>query len=119
MRWKSLPLLTITALAALSLQAKAGGVPLGTAGNFAVLAGSTVTNTGATVINGGNVGVSPGTAITGFPPGSIVAPFTTHAADAAAAQAQVDLTTAYNTAAGLPPTQNLTGMNLGGLTLTP
>jgi type VI secretion system secreted protein VgrG len=101
------------------LQAKAGGLTLGTAGNFAVLAGTTVTNTGPSVINGGDVGVSPGTAITGFPPGTITSPYTMHAGDAVAAQAQNDLTTAYNTAAGLAPTQNLTGTDLGGLTLTP
>ena len=94
-------------------------INLGTAGNFAVLAGSTVTNTGSTVIDGGDVGVSPGTAITGFPPGTITPPFTTHAGDAVALQAQTDLTTAYNAAAGLAPTQDLTGTDLGGLTLTP
>jgi len=94
-------------------------VVLGTAADFAVLAGSGITNTGPTVINGGHVGVSPGTAITGFPPGIVMAPHTIHAADAVALQAQSDLTTAYNTAAGLPPTQNLTGTDLGGLTLTP
>jgi hypothetical protein len=118
MRSKTLILLAITALAGFPLQAKAE-VVLGTAGNFAVLGGSTVTNTGLSVIVGGNVGVSPGSAITGFPPGIVVPPFTTHAADAVALQAQNDLTTAYNTAAGLTPTQNLTGTNLGGLTLTP
>jgi hypothetical protein len=99
--------------------ARADSVPLGTAGSFAVLAGTTVTNTGPTVITGGDVGVSPGTAITGFPPGIVVPPFSIHSADAAALQAQNDLTTAYNAAAGLAPTQNLTGQDLGGLTLTP
>jgi hypothetical protein len=94
-------------------------VSLGTAGNFSVLAGSTVTNTGPSVIDGGSVGVSPGSAITGFPPGSVKPPFTTHAADAVALQAQNDLTTAYNAAAGLVHTQDLTGQNLGGLTLVP
>src|SRR5438046_2224426 len=92
-----------------------GQVPLGTAQNFAVLAGSTVTNTGTTVVNG-NVGVSPGSSVTGFPPG-VVTGGSIHAADATAAQAQSDLTTAYNTAAGMPCTTDLTGQNLGGLTL--
>lgn len=92
-------------------------IPLGTAQNFAVLAGSTITNTGATVIQG-NIGVSPGSSVTGFPPG-IVTGGSIHAADAAAAQAESDLTTAYNTAAGMPCTTDLTGQNLGGLTLTP
>ncbi|MGA3309942.1 MAG: ice-binding family protein [Xanthobacteraceae bacterium] len=91
---------------------------LGTAANFAVLGGSTVTNTGPSVLIG-DLGVSPGSAITGFPPGIVTPPSTTHAADAVAVQAQVGLTTAYNALAGLPPTANLTGQNLGGLTLTP
>ena len=92
-------------------------VPLGTAQAFAALAGSTITNTGTTVVNG-NIGVSPGSSVTGFPPG-IVTGGSIHAADAVAAQAQSDLTTAYNTAAGIPCTTDLTGQNLGGLTLTP
>jgi Ice-binding-like len=75
---------------------------LGTAGSFGVLAGSTVTNTGSTVING-DVGVSPGSAITGFPPG-IVVNGTIHAADAVAGQAQIDNTNAYNVLAGMPIT---------------
>jgi len=111
-------LLSVAASVGFALQAKADTVvDLGTAGNYAVLAGSTVTNTGNTVIDGGDVGVNPGSAITGFPPGSVTAPYTIDNADAG--QAQNDLTTAYNTAAGLAPTENLTGMDLGGLTLVP
>jgi len=102
-----------------SATANASPLSLGTAADFAVLAGSTVTSTGATAIIGGDVGTSPGTAITGFPPGTIAAPYTTIAGGALAAQGQADLVTAYNAAAALPPTQDLTGQDLGGLTLTP
>ncbi len=119
MKRNALLFAAIVACTGIHSEARAGAIDLGTAGNFAVLAGTTVTNTGPTVVNGGDVGVSPGTAITGFPPGTIAPPYTTHAADAVAAQAQNDLTTAYNTAAGLVPNQNLTGTDLGGLTLTP
>ena len=89
-------------------------VGLGTAAGFSVLAGTTVTNTGPTIVNG-DVGVSPGTAITGFPPGTTSGVI--HAADAVAAQAQSDLTTAYNDAAGRPPTASVSG-DLVGETLT-
>jgi hypothetical protein len=85
-------------------------VGLGTAGAFGVLAGTTVTNTGATTING-NLGVSPGSAITGAPTVS----GTIHVADAVALQAQKDLVTAYNDAAGRPVTNTYT--ELAGLTL--
>jgi Ice-binding-like len=94
-------------------------VPLGEAANFAVLAGSTVTNTGSSVITG-DVGVSPGSAVTGFPPGIVNAPGTIYAADTTAANAQSDLTTAYNDAvAATPVTADLSGQDLGGKTLTP
>jgi hypothetical protein len=87
-------------------------VGMGTAAPFAVLAGSTVTNTGSSVISG-SVGLSPGTAITGFPPG-IVNNGTIHAADAVALQAQNDLTTAYNSAAGRTPVTVESNPDLGG-----
>jgi len=108
------------ALAFLHDNASANEVLLGTANNFAVLAGSAITSTGTTVINGGNVGESPGSTIpSGFPPATITPPFTTELGNAIALQAQNDLTTAYNTAAHLPVTTTLTGTDLGGLTLTP
>lgn len=90
-------------------------VNLGTVGTYSVLGGATVTNTGPTVL-GQDLGVSPGTAITGFPPG--VSLGTTHATDAAAAQAQLDLTTAYNDAASRPSSAavsaDLVGQTLPG-----
>jgi hypothetical protein len=95
----------------------AAQVSLGTAQNFGVLGGSAVTNTGATTVNG-NVGVSPGSAVSGFPPGVVVGG-AIHSNDAVAMQAQNDLTTAYNNIAATPCTVDLTGQNLGGLTLTP
>jgi hypothetical protein len=102
-----------------SQSALAQGPPtLGTAQSFAVLGGSTVTNTGPTVITG-NLGVSPGSAITGFPPGTVVGGVT-HAADAVALQAQSDNLTAYTTLAGLPcNTTYGVPTDIGGLTLVP
>lgn len=96
----------------------ASPVPLGTAANFEVLAGSTVTNTGPTTISNGDVGLSPGSAVTGFPPGTLVPPAVMHVTDPTAAQAQLDLTTAYNYAAGLPGGAVLPG-DMSGLTFTP
>ena len=90
---------------------------------FAVLGGSTVTNTGSSVITG-NVGVSPGPilqAAAGFPPGLIVGG-TFHANDGVAGLAQNELTTASRSLpAPLAPVHwsDLTGQDLGGLTLTP
>jgi hypothetical protein len=86
--------------------------------SFAVLGGSAVTNTNTPTIVTGNLGVSPGSAVTGFPPG-IVTGGTIHAADAVAAQAQSDLTQLYVNLASAPCNTDLTGQNLGGLTLTP
>jgi hypothetical protein len=89
---------------------------LGAASSFVVLAGSTVTNTGATSLTG-DLGVSPGTAITGFPPGTVIG--TQHAGDPTAAQAIADLTIAYNDAAGRTLCPVTVAGNLGGQTLTP
>ena len=72
---------------------------LGTAASYAVLGASTITNTGNSILRG-DLGLSPGASVTGFPPGIVVPPGTTHIADAAAAQAQVDATTAYNNITG-------------------
>ncbi|MCX4700019.1 ice-binding family protein [Streptomyces sp. NBC_01373] len=95
-------------------------VPLGTAADFGVLAGSTVTNTGTSVIQG-NVGVSPGSAIVGFPPGQVLPPGALHAADAVAAGAQSDLGIAYNQAAGQAPDVTYVDSphEFGGQTLIP
>jgi hypothetical protein len=89
-------------------------VGLGTADSFAVLGGATVTNTGLSVING-DLGLAPGSAVTGFPPGTVNG--TIHVADAVAGQAKTDLVTAYDDAAGRLPALAIPA-DLGGLTLT-
>ncbi len=91
-------------------------VGLGTATSFAVLAGTQVTNTGPSIISG-DLGVSPGTAVTGFPPGLVING-TQHAGDAVALQAQADLTTGYDDAAGRTPATTVSS-DLGGQTLGP
>lgn len=93
-----------------------GAVALGGADAFVVLAGSTVTNTNATALTG-DMGVSPGTAVTGFPPGTLTGAI--HAGDATSATAMTDLTTAYNDAAGRTLEPVTVAGNLGGLTLPP
>lgn len=103
----------VLAVAPMAFAAGPAPVGLGTAAPFAVLAGTpSITNTGPTTITG-DMGISPGAAVTGFPPGTVSG--TIHTADAVALQAQADLTTAYNDAAGLPVTANHGA--LGGLTL--
>ena len=110
-------LLSFAALAAFTSPAIAQS--LGSAETFAALGASTLTNTGTSHISG-DVGVAPGTAITGFPPG-IVMNGALHAGDAVATQAHADFATAYTAFAGLasPPANNLSGTDLGGKTLTP
>ncbi len=98
--------------------AQAVSMSLETASNFAVLGGSTVINTGLSIITG-DLGVNPGSVVTGFPPGLVVLPGTIHVADAVAIQAQADNQVMYNYLAGLASTLDLTGQDLGGLTLTP
>lgn len=107
-----LPCLTL----GVCLQAAQLPVNLGSASTFTVLGASTVTSTGPSVING-NVGVSPGTAVTGFPPATVVGGVL-HVADGPAATAQSDLTAAYIDAAGRTVPAIVAG-NLGGQTLTP
>ncbi|MES2592848.1 MAG: ice-binding family protein [Bacteroidota bacterium] len=92
-------------------------VALAGASTLAILAGSAISNTGATNVTG-DIGLSPGSSIGGFPPGILVG--TQHINDATATQAKLDLTAAYNDAAGRTCTDIVTlSGNIGGLTLTP
>lgn len=116
----ALGIAVIVAMAALiatqsSASAAASPVGLGTAGNYTVLAGTTVSNTGLSEI-AGNVAVNPGTVVTGFPPGIITG--AQDLGDTAAIAAQSDLTAAYDNAAGQTPATSVSG-DLGGETLTP
>ncbi len=116
-RWIGFPAAMLTVallLPPLSLSQSPAPVALGSASDFAVLASSEVTNTGATVVTG-DLGVSPGTGVTGTP----TVTGTIHAGDSVAAQAQLDLTTAYNDAAGRTVGAITVAGNLGGQTLTP
>ena len=112
----ALPLTTSTT------EAPESSCPLGTAGGFAVLAGTTITNTGLTVISGGQVAVHPGTAITGFGLGQVLAPFEVLATASNVdllLSAKSDLATALACYFSLAPTHTFGAENLGGLTLAP
>jgi len=95
--------------------------PLASSQTFAVLGASTVTNSGPTIITG-DLGVSPGAATTGFPPGSVTGG-TVHAGDAIATAAQAAAHTAYDNLVAQPCGTNLTGKTLGSspgaVTLSP
>lgn len=119
------PLSTLRALLlgpiALLIASPLGAQLIGTAGNYGAFAGTTVTNTGSTLIYGG-LGVSPGSAITGFAvidggPGLFTG--TLSQSDGAATQAAVDILASYDALAALSFDTDLTGLDLGGLVLTP
>jgi hypothetical protein len=107
----------VVVLSLCTLSAQAAVINLGSADSFAVLAGTTVTNTGPTIIDG-NLGVWSGSAVTGFLPGIVNG--TIDADDSIAMQAQGDLATAYSGAVGeaCGGGNDLTGQDLGVLTLT-
>ncbi|HWX22136.1 MAG TPA: ice-binding family protein [Candidatus Binatia bacterium] len=91
-------------------------VALGSAANFGVLAGSTVTSVGNTIVNS-DLGLWPGTSVSGFPPGKVTG--TMHITDPAAQAAQGDLTIAYNDAAARSTAPVSVANNIGGQTLAP
>lgn len=91
-------------------------VNIASAGNFAILAGAGITNTGLTIING-DAGTSPTGTLNGFPPGIVNGSI--HAADPIASQAKIDLTTAYNDAQGRATGSISLAGDLSGLTLAP
>lgn len=91
-------------------------VALGSSSTYAALSGTSITNTGSSTLTG-DIGVSPGTSVTGFPPGTYSG--TKNVANTASAAAKLDLTTAYNDAAGRSNCAVTVAGNIGGQTLTP
>jgi type VI secretion system secreted protein VgrG len=107
---------TVTTFGTQAAFAAPTAVGLGSASTYAILAGSAITNTGSSVI-AGDIGLSPGTADSGFPP-AVQSSGSTNVANAQALAAQTDLTAAYLNAAGQTTTSTVSG-DLGGTTLTP
>lgn len=108
--------LLVLGLLSIPVASAATAPNLGTAATYSVLGGTSVTNTGPTTMPG-DLGVSPGTSLIGFPPGTVGPPGVEHVADAQAAQAQSDLTTAYTTTQALPATMAV-GPDISGQTFT-
>jgi autotransporter-associated beta strand protein len=109
--------LIVFGLLATARPAAAQTISLGAAEYVAILGGSTVTNAGPTIVVG-NLALSPGVSVTGFPPGMVVGG-SIHINDALATQAHADAATAFNELAGMTATTDLSGQDLGGMTLTP
>ena len=107
--------LVLASMGTTTVLAAPSPIDLGTAGSYAVLAGSTVTNTGPTTVQG-DLGVSPGSAVTGFPPGTVTSGII-HSADVGAGSAQAAATSAYGAAAAQPSTTTISA-DLAGMTLT-
>ena len=119
MKFSTLIANTVLFCAVLSRVALAQTAPsLGAAQSFAVLGSSTVTNTGQTIVTG-NIGVSPGSALTGFPPGQMINGVFTSGAASTAGAAQLSAQAAFTYMVGEASTKSLTGKDLGGMTLTP